>query len=279
MALTTALTFLLLSAGVLCARPHPGVMAMITSDSAGGATARRLLPAAILVPLALGGLRLWGQKKGFFGAEIGLSLVVVSSMAAFAGLIWWNAKLLHRADGDRKRVERRLTVQYTTARVLAESPTLEEAIRKILQTICETLGWQMGGMWNVDTRSNSLNCVEVWHSPGADTSEFEMMTRQSTFPPGVGLPGRVWTSGEPAWIADVVEDADFPRAPLATKVGLHGGFGFPIRRGNEVLGVMEFFSSKIEQPDADLLQMLAAIGSQIGQFIERKGVEEWLQGA
>jgi len=75
----------------------------------------------------------------------------------------------------------------------------------------------------------------------------------------------------------VVEDPNFPRAPVATKVGLHGAFGFPIWRGNEVLGVMEFFSSRIEQPDEDLLEMLTAIGSQIGQFIERRRMEAALR--
>jgi C4-dicarboxylate-specific signal transduction histidine kinase len=38
--------------------------------------------------------------------------------------------------------------------------------------------------------------------------------------------------------------------------------------------VIEFFSRKIGQPDQELLNLLATIGSQIGQFIERKRAEE-----
>src|SRR6185503_3242882 len=72
----------------------------------------------------------------------------------------------------------------------------------------------------------------------------------------------------------VLNDANFPRAPIAAKEGFHGAFGFPIQRPGSMLGVMEFFSQKIQEPDDNLLQMLSAIGSQIGQFIERKRAEQ-----
>jgi C4-dicarboxylate-specific signal transduction histidine kinase len=78
------------------------------------------------------------------------------------------------------------------------------------------------------------------------------------------------------YIPDVVPDANFPRAPLASREGLHAAFAVPILLGGEVLGVMEFFSHEIRQPDHDLLDMMATIGSQIGQFIERKRAEEAL---
>ena len=100
------------------------------------------------------------------------------------------------------------------------------------------------------------------------------LCRRTTFAPGVGLPGRVWASGQPAWIRDVVPDANFPRARAAAREGLHGAFGFPIVVGSDILGVVEAFSGEIQQPDEDLLQMLAAVGSQIGQFIKRKQAEE-----
>src|SRR5262249_35736047 len=84
---------------------------------------------------------------------------------------------------------------------------------------------------------------------------------------------------EPGCIPDVVDDANFPRAPLAREVGLHGAFGFPIRLGADVLGVIEFFSHKIREPDAELLEMFSAIGSQLGQFIERRRAEAALRAS
>ena len=75
------------------------------------------------------------------------------------------------------------------------------------------------------------------------------MSRRTTFARGVGLPGRVWASGQPAWIPDVVTDPNFPRARVAARAGLHGAFGFPIVVGSDILGVMEVFSGEIQQPD------------------------------
>ena len=121
-----------------------------------------------------------------------------------------------------------------------------------------------------------LTCCVVgkfWHIPSLEAKEFTTVTRRITFSPGVGLPGRVWASAKPAWIVNVVHDANFPRAPVAAKTGLHAAFGFPILAGNDVIGIIEFFSHKIREPDEPLLNMMSAIGSQIGQFIKRKEAE------
>src|SRR5262249_2907375 len=84
-------------------------------------------------------------------------------------------------------------------------------------------------------------------------------------------------SGQPAWIEDVVQAPNFLRTSVALQDGLHGAFAFPIRVESEVQGVIEFFSRAVRQPDPDLLEMFAAIGSQIGQFSERKRAEEALR--
>ncbi len=178
---------------------------------------------------------------------------------------------------EEKLAERRLAAQHAITAVLAESVTLVDVAPKIVQAICDSLDWELGAIWRVDDAAKLVRCVEIWHQPGMDFSEFEDRTRNITFPPGVGLPGRVWSSGEPAWIADVTKDMNFPRAPFAVKVGLHGAFGLPILLQSEVLGVIEFFSREIRKPDDAILTMMGAIGSQIGQFIERKRTEDALR--
>ena len=174
----------------------------------------------------------------------------------------------------RRRTERRLAVQYAATRSLAESATLREATRRILQAIGETLGCLVGAIWTVDRARQELRCVEQWHARSASVRAFEAMSRRIALAKGEGLPGRVWADGEPVWIPDVVDDPNFPRIATARREGLHAGFAFPIRLGGEVLGVVEFFSREIEQPDHELLQMTEALGSQIGQFMERRRVEE-----
>jgi two-component system, sensor histidine kinase and response regulator len=171
---------------------------------------------------------------------------------------------------------RRLHAQYATTRALAESTSLREAAPKVLRAICETLEWEHGALWRVDPAASVLRCVEIWNAAPASFPEFEAVSRGTTFAPGVGLPGRVWSSGKPAWIPDVVRDPNFPRAPIAAREGLHGALGFPVLLGSEVLGVLEFFSREIRRPDEELLELLATTGSQLGQFAERRRAEEEL---
>ncbi len=178
---------------------------------------------------------------------------------------------------ERERRQRRVATQYEITRILAESPKLLEAAPNLLRAICENLGWDVGAIWEIEPQGQVLRCVEVWHGPAIEVAEFETLTRQHTFVSGVGLPGRVWARAQPAWVADVVNDANFPRAPFADKAGLHAAFGFPILCGGAVLGVMEFFTREFREPDLDLLQMFGALGSQVGQFIERRRAEEALK--
>ena len=178
---------------------------------------------------------------------------------------------------EQKREQARVVAQHAVTRVLAEAATLADATPRILQLICEHLNWSVGAIWRVDQKENLLRCVETWRMPSALVEEFDRSTHSLTFDPGVGLPGRVWSQGLPAWIDDVARDTNFPRAGIAAREGLHAAFGFPILLGNEVLGVLEFFSHDIQQPDATLLEMMGAIGSQIGQFVERKNAEDALR--
>ncbi len=175
---------------------------------------------------------------------------------------------------ERKRTEGRMMAQHAVTRVLAASPSLADASAQILQAICECLDWELGILWHVDQTANVLRCVQIWHPPLAQCAVFEADCRKRAFIHGIGLPGRVLSSVKAAWIPDVVHDNNFPRAPLAAQAGLHAAFGFPIILGNEVLGVLEFFSHEFRQPDEDVLKMMTAIGSQIGQFIERKRAEQ-----
>ena len=116
--------------------------------------------------------------------------------------------------------------------------------------------------------------METWHDPSVHVAEFDADTRARSFSKGVGLPGRIWEQGAPAWINDVTRDKNFPRAAVAAREGLRGAFGFPIVIAGEVLGVIEFFVRRARPPDGNLLRMMAIIGNQVGQFLERRRAEE-----
>ncbi|RPH61836.1 MAG: GAF domain-containing protein, partial [Acidobacteria bacterium] len=172
--------------------------------------------------------------------------------------------------------KRHLTAEHVAARALLEATTIDEAAPKILEAICLALGWEHGALWVIDREEDLLRCAMIWNSPSMRFPEFEASSRSATFRRGVGLPGRVWASGQPAWIPDVTRDANFPRGQTAAREGLHAAFGFPLMLRGDVLSVMEFFSREIREPDRDLLSTLTAVGNQIGMFIERRRAQEEL---
>ena len=174
---------------------------------------------------------------------------------------------------DRRRAERRLASQYAVTRVLAEATTLEEVVPKIIRAIGESLEWDLGVFWRVDKANGMLRCLDQWKTASLQADPFALDTWERVVRRGEGLPGGIWASGKPAWVTDVTMDAHFTRGAQAQLVGFHGAFGFPILVGNEIEGVIEFFSRQVRQPDDELLRMVEDIGLKIGQFGERARTE------
>ncbi len=172
-----------------------------------------------------------------------------------------------------KEAERRLSTGYAVTRVLAEAESLDAAVPYLLMSICEGLSWDLGALWRVDDTVNVLRCMDLWHPPNLNFPTFVEATRKSHFRRGMGLPGRVWESCQPAWLPDIQQGPNFPRGAFAIAEGLHSAFAFPIRLGDHVAGVIEFFTRQRRKLEPDLMEMFDSIGSQIGQFIERRRAE------
>jgi signal transduction histidine kinase/integral membrane sensor domain MASE1/ActR/RegA family two-component response regulator len=223
---------------------------------------------------ALSAIAIWGTIHGFGGFAIygaNNSLLFLQAYIADLGI---TTLALAALVTERKLAGKNLAGNFSVTRILAESPARADALPRILQRICKTFEWEVGAMWQLDHDANVLRCLRVWPSQSNLPSEFERISYERTFAPGVGLPGRVWASRRSAWIPDVTADDNFPRALAAAAEGLHAAVGFPITSGEKFLGVMEFFSREIREPDSVLLETFLAIGTQIGQFLERKGAEE-----
>jgi PAS domain S-box-containing protein len=231
---------------------------------------------AVTAAFLTSAIALAGTYQGigpFASADANAALLHVQ---IFMGTIAVTALLLAAMTNEGKRAEQRLQVQDAISRIMAESPDLTVAGPEVLQVLCERAGWSMSALWKVDRTAGELACVEVWRTPSVNLAQFEAVTRERRFAPGVGLPGRVWSSGAPAWISDVTQDGNFPRAPMAIQEGLHAAFAFPIKLGREVLGVIECFSREVRESDDHFIEMVRDIGAQLGQFIERKRTEEAL---
>jgi len=126
MALNTAMTFVVLSLGVLFARAHTGIVGVITSEGPGGTMARAQLPIAVVVPIILGWFRLKGQELRLYNTNAGLTIAVVYSMYLSVFLIWLGARALDRVDAARKQAEEE-RIQLLAAEMLAAHLKAEQA--------------------------------------------------------------------------------------------------------------------------------------------------------
>jgi PAS domain S-box-containing protein len=216
---------------------------------------------------------IWGTLTRFGPFARGSVYESLIMLQVFMAVVGITGLVLSAAISERNIAERRRATIYAVTQVLADSADLSEAAPYILRTICESLGWDVGALWRVDRPAGVLRCVDVWHVPDRPMPEFEAASRKMTFAPGAGLPGRVWQSAQPLSIPHLGADSNFARAPVVARAGLHGGFGFPILLGGEVLGVIEFYSKELREPPPELLRLMAALGGQIGQFLERQRVE------
>jgi diguanylate cyclase (GGDEF)-like protein/PAS domain S-box-containing protein len=177
----------------------------------------------------------------------------------------------------RRLADRLRAVQFAVTRPLANAATWAEAAPQVLQGVCETLGWPVGEFWAVDPEANVLRMAYGWYRPTRDFAAFEASGRDVTFARGVGLLGRVWASGRARSIDEVASDPNSQRAVAAGKSGLHGQFGFAVTNGRKVTGVIALFSNETRSLDRATLRVMADIGSQIGNFIERRRAEDELR--
>ncbi|MEG4468530.1 diguanylate cyclase [Microcoleus sp. AT9_B5] len=257
----------------------------------------------------------WPQVKVACQTKIGLKLIVAFSCSTFetsTGSRDADSKVIQdfvyigKDITKQQRIKKCQEAQYAVTHILSESTCLDSATPKILQAICQSFGWDFGELWTpaeadkktrwgeeIKSEKDSLWClplccpieetlgwrrVAVWQA-AEEVREFAENEQEITLAAGEGLPGAVSKSGSTQWITDLVRDRNFARSRLAQEAGLRSGFGFPIHAKSQVVGVMTFFCREELPPDRDLLQIIAVLSSQLGEFVKRKYAEQELQEA
>src|SRR5262249_12853968 len=146
-----------------------------------------------------------------------------------------------------KRAEEALHLLLEVTAAANEAENIWDMMLRCLKKICQLKSWQVGQAWLPDRNALAFSPQSFYSE--LDVAEFKEMSLKSRFEKGVGLPGRVWESNAPAWVADVTKDENFPRGPFAFKVGLKAAFAFPIKLGDELFAVFEFFTPEFREPD------------------------------
>jgi PAS domain S-box-containing protein len=213
-----------------------------------------------------------------FPLELSVSEMWINERRMFTGII--------RDITERKRSEEKLARQTMEANLLygatdiaSESTSMEEAFHACVNLFCRVTGWPIGHVYLLaEDETGELYPTKIWYLKDPDGSAvFKAVTEKTRFAPGVGLPGRILSTGEPVWIHDVQADENFPRAKMADDIGVRGAFGFPVKMGDKTLAVFEFFSNESMAADKSLMEIMKRVGDQMGRVLERRQAEMQIQ--
>jgi PAS domain S-box-containing protein len=158
--------------------------------------------------------------------------------------------------------------------------TVEGAMQVALERVCRLMGWPVGHLYMLNRHTATMVPTNLWYLDDTRAyGPFRDVTERTHLRSGQGLPGRVMSSGQPAWITHLSTDPNFPRREVALQVGLSSAFAFPIAVGPEVVGVLEFFSPFVAEPDERIMDVMRHVGVQLGRVLERKEAEDALRNS
>jgi PAS domain S-box-containing protein len=229
---------------------------------------------AITASFVFAALALCGTLHGygpFVRADANESLLLLQ---AFMGAITITGLVLALLVADSRRAERRLQVQEAVSRVLAEATRLKEAAPRILRALSQEGGWDWAAIWAQNQSTYELTCAHTWPDRTSEVAKFEAITPQAESEVKLGFAEEVFKRDPHILIRGPGDRDDFPRASVAIAAGFRTLLFVPLRVGERLSGVIELFSRAEYKPPAEIVHLLEAIGSQVGQYIERKAAEE-----
>ena len=174
-----------------------------------------------------------------------------------------------------KRAEQILRLEHEVARLLAAAEDAAGGLKNVIRVVCETEGFACGRYFRVD--GEVLRFQDGWSVDSQAIAGFIERSRAFIFRPGEGLTGTVWHSGEAVWSPDITRDPRVRDRNAWEGTGLRGGFAFAVVAEGRTIGVLNFSSLKAREPDQRLLAASRVIGSQVGQFFQRKQAEASLR--
>jgi PAS domain S-box-containing protein len=179
-------------------------------------------------------------------------------------------------EQDHKQSEEQLSLLQTISMEVAAASDLASALEVVLREVCEKTGWVTGQAWVPNSDATALDLVAASYCGDGELKPFKVASEVSHFKPGVGLPGRVWESKQPAWVEDVINDPNFPRSAAARTAGLKTGVAIPILSRRKVIAVLEFFMRESRSQNEQLVHVIVAVAAQLGLMMERKRAAEQL---
>ena len=180
-----------------------------------------------------------------------------------------SVRCLLRDVTQQKQREHRLALQLVVSQILGESPSPEAASIRILEALCVSQGWDLAIKWTVDDKENRLEFSTAWGAQGRLVENLIQQSMGVTLSGGAELPGRAWKEGRAVWIADLNTLPASPRVQSALGQEMISGWAVPVRVGNSVLAVLEFYSHFRLREDREAMAAIETAASSLGQILVR----------
>ena len=178
-------------------------------------------------------------------------------------------RCLLRDVTQQKQRENRLALQLRVSQIVGENASPGAAYTRILEALCVSQGWDMAIKWAVDDEGSHLEFSSAWGAPGKRAQILIQESMGLTVASGADLPGRAWKDGRPVWIADLASMPFSPRIESALRHEMVSGWAVPVRVGNKVLAVLEFYCHFCLCQDGEALAAVETVAASLGQMLAR----------
>lgn len=178
---------------------------------------------------------------------------------------------------ERKLEEERNSLLHSIAMSVSETDSLRSVVETILRKVCEFTGWVYAEAWLPSDTGNRLEFCHAWYSRHIQLEEFCGKSKDYTFAPEIGLPGRAWAMKQPVWVRDVTLDQAYMRKGIAARAGIKAGVAFPLFADNKVAAVIVAYMFESLEEDKRLVNVISSMSSHLGCGIRRKQAEELLR--
>jgi PAS domain S-box-containing protein len=178
-------------------------------------------------------------------------------------------RCLLRDVTQQKQRENRLALQLVVSQIVGESASLEVAAMRILEALCVSQGWDLAIQWLVEPRYNRLEFCTAWGAPGKRADAVIRQSMGHALASGSELPGRAWKDGRAIWVADLASLAPTPRLKSALEHEMSSGWAVPVRVGNNVLAVLEFYCHLPLREDREAMAAVETAAASLGQMLAR----------
>ncbi len=187
-------------------------------------------------------------------------------------------RCLLRDITPQKQRERRLALQLVVSQIIGQSTSPEVAAMRILESVCLSQGWDAAMLWSVNEDEDRLDFHSAWGAPGKSSEEMIQENMGQVILRGADLPGRVWTSGRAVWVADLTAERPTPRIQAALRHKLATGWAIPVRVGNRLIAILEFYCQQRQREERETMATLETVSASLGQMLARSREQDRVEG-